>query len=68
MGNDCQLKRRSDDIPKLSKREKSWHCDRCGALLFAEKKPDCVKHLLDAARVSASFENQRLHIEGDGNV
>lgn len=63
MGNDCRLKARKDDIPKLSKREKSWHCETCGALLFSEKKPDCARPAVNAARVVAAFEKDRLHIE-----
>lgn len=59
----CQLKRRVDDIPKLSSREKSWHCDLCNALLFAERKPQCPRTLLDNAKAQAKLERQRLHIE-----
>lgn len=59
----CQLKRRVDDIPKMSSREKSWHCDLCGQLLFAERKPQCPRLLLEKAKEQAKLERQRLHIE-----
>jgi hypothetical protein len=59
----CLLKQRKDDIPKLRAKEKSWHCDACGALLFADKKPPCPRTLLDNARAQAKLERERLHIE-----
>lgn len=59
----CKLKARKDDIPKLSKREKSWYCETCGALAFAEQRPICLQPAIDAAHASAAFEKDRLHIE-----
>lgn len=58
----CKLKSRKDDIPKRSK-EKSWHCDTCGALLFAPRKPECVQKRFETARAEAREEATRLHIE-----
>ncbi len=59
----CLLKQRKDDIPKLRAKEKSWHCDTCGALLFADKKPQCVRQRFETARAQVKLEAQRLHIE-----
>lgn len=62
MNQKCTLKVRKDDIPKR-RGEKSWHCETCNVLLFAEKKPQCVQQALEAARAQVKQENQRLHIE-----
>lgn len=39
----CNLRVRKDDIPKKSKREKTYWCPDCDALIFAERKPVCRK-------------------------
>jgi ABC-type ATPase with predicted acetyltransferase domain len=39
----CNMRKRKDDIPKKNPREKTWHCEECGALVFAERKPLCRK-------------------------
>lgn len=57
----CKLRNRKDDIPKRSK-EKSWSCDTCGALMFAPKKPGCVRQQIQTIREQAAAEAHRLHM------
>lgn len=59
----CQLKRRKDDIPKVRAGEKSWHCEGCNALLFAERKPACPRTIIENVRAQAQNERHRLRIE-----
>lgn len=58
----CKLKSRKDDIPKRSK-EKSWQCETCGALLFGEKKPVCVRVKYEQARAQIKLETKRLNLK-----
>lgn len=59
----CKLKSRKDDIPKMNRKEKSWHCETCNALLFAEKKPACVRARFENARAQVKLEAQRLNLK-----
>jgi hypothetical protein len=45
----CTFRLRKDDIPKRGK-EKSYACDTCGALIFAERKPRCREKMLAEVR------------------
>lgn len=59
----CTLKHRKDDIPKRGPREKSWHCETCNALLFADKKPACVRAKFENAKAQAKLEAERLNLK-----
>lgn len=62
---DCSIRIRRDDIPKKTRKEKSWYCHACGVLLFDEKRPVCQRAMLEqlkAARAAAETETQRLHL------
>lgn len=61
----CQLRQRKDDIPKRAK-EKSWECEKCGALLFASRKPVCrlaVLGQVQARHASAEAESELLDLD-----
>jgi hypothetical protein len=65
----CKLKRRKDDIPKRNKRERSWSCDECGAIIFSEVKPQCRRIVLaqiNARHASAEAEAEMLHLDDKG--
>lgn len=61
----CKLHQRKDDIPKRPK-EKSWECEKCGALLFATRKPVCRLEMLaqvQARHASAEAEAEILNLD-----
>lgn len=65
----CNLRKRKDDIPKLTRKEKSWHCEECGALIFAETKPRCRKIVcaeMDALHAFADAEADGLDLNKKG--
>ena len=65
----CNLRKRKDDIPKLSRKEKSWVCEECNALIFAETKPRCrkaVRAAMDALHAFADAESDQLHLNEKG--
>lgn len=65
----CNLRKRKDDIPKLSKKEKPWHCEECGALMFGETKPRCrkvVRAEMDALHAFADAEAGELDLNKKG--
>jgi hypothetical protein len=62
----CNLRKRKDDIPKKNKREKTWYCHDCGALLFAEARPVCRREMLAEVQARVAFaevEAQELHLD-----
>ncbi len=65
----CNLRKRKDDIPKINKKEKSWHCEECHALIFAETKPRCRKTVraeMDALHAFADAESDQLNLNKKG--
>lgn len=65
----CNLRKRKDDIPKLSPREKSWVCEECHALIMAETKPRCRKAVraeMDALHAFAEAESDQLQLNQKG--
>lgn len=62
----CKLRQRKDDIPKRTRKEKTWECETCGAIMFAEKKPVCRKAMLaqvEALHASAEADAIELHLD-----
>jgi ABC-type ATPase with predicted acetyltransferase domain len=61
----CKLRKRKDDIPKARK-EHSWECETCGALMISTKKPVCRQAMLaqvQARHASAEAEAAELKLD-----
>ena len=65
----CKLRHRVDDIPKRTSKEKTWHCEKCGALAFAERKPQCRQKMLAQVQARhASAEAEAIELNLDNQV
>ncbi len=58
----CPMRSRKDDIPK-TRAEKSWICELCGAIQFANKRPNCVRAKAENARAQVAQIRKRFYRE-----